>query len=149
IANPNRILSHAEKGRRLIDTLSMIYKPDTSHLLQKIPFAVDSMLLKPKVTFSKDSLNKEMMDSDSGMVEKDKMSEEIPEMEDKMLVDSTEKEELIAVDSMHAKTDSIAPSDTKSKRKKKKKAEEKLVEKMEEKPTRDSIAPVVEPTDSV
>jgi lipopolysaccharide export system protein LptA len=150
IANPNRILSHAEKGTLLIDTLAMIYIQDTSHLLQKIPLGVDSILRKPKMVISSDSIEKEMMDSDSGMVVKDKMPEEIPEMEsDKMVVDSSEKKDVIAVDSMTAKTDSIASGETKSKRKKKKKAEEKLVEDMKAKPTQDSIPPVVEPADTI
>lgn len=149
VANPNRILSHADRAALLIDTLSIIYIPDTSHLLQKIPFALDSTLLKSKMMISKESREKDVMDPDTTMMVKEKMPEEIPIMEDKMIADSMEKKELIVKDTIPAKTDSIASSETKSDRKKKKKAQEKLVEKMVEKPAPDAKATPAEPSDSL
>ncbi len=150
IANPNRILSHAEKGLLLIDTLSMIFVPDSSHLDQKIPFAVDTIEITQKDTSDVKSKEAEMMDSDSSMVVKENMPEEMPEQKDEMMnPDSTSKKDVVVVDSTATVADTIVTTDSKSKRKKKKRAEEQLVEEMKEKPVQDSIPPAVEPADSI
>lgn len=150
IANPNRILSHADKAFQLIDTLSVIYIPDNSYLKQKIPFAVDTILANQKESVLIKSKEGDMMDSDSGMIVKNKLLEEVPEKKkDLMLRDSTSIKDVVRADSTSAIKDTIITTDSKSKRKKKKKAEEKLAEEMKEKPVQNPVAPAVEPADSI
>ncbi len=150
IANPNRNLSHADKAFQLIDTLSVIYIPDNSYLKQKIPFAVDTILANQKESVLIKSKEEDMMDSDSGMIVKDKLLEEVPEKKkDLMLPDSTSIKDDVMADSTSAIKDTIITNDSKSKRKKKKKAEEMLAEEMKEKPIQKPLAPAVEPADSI
>lgn len=150
MANPNRILSHADKAFQLIDTLSVIYIPDNSYLDQKIPLAVDSILAIQKESVLKISEKVDMMDSDSGMIVKDKLSEQVPELKkDLMLPDATSKKVVVMADSTSAIKDTIITNDSNSKRKKKKKAEEKLAEEMKEKTLQDPISPAVEQADSI